>query len=77
MARVVMSTYMVRYPMGGMLSWALEYALGVRRLGHDLYLVERATSSDACWDPTRGVMTNDPSFGWATTHRPVAAIRST
>jgi hypothetical protein len=59
-----MSTYMVRYPMGGMLSWALQYALGIHKLGHELYLVERAENANACWDPIRGAMTDDATFGW-------------
>ena len=58
-----MSTYMVRYPMGGMMSWALQYALGVHRLGHDRYLVEKAEYSDACLDPRRSEMKDDPTMG--------------
>jgi len=64
MARIVLNTYMVRYPMGGMLSWALQYALGVRQLGHDTYLVEKASYPNECWDPRRGEMTDDASYGW-------------
>lgn len=65
MARIVLETYMIRYPMGGMLSWALQYALGIQQLGHELYLVERTTYPNGCWDPQRGEMTDDASHGWA------------
>ena len=33
MARIVVGSYMVRYPLGGMLSWALQYVVGLHRLG--------------------------------------------
>ena len=64
MARVLLATYMVRYPLGGMLSWALQYALGLHRLGHQVFLLERAAYTDACFDPRRRVMTNDCSRGY-------------
>lgn len=51
MARILFSTYMVRYPLGGMLSWAIQYALGFRQLGHEVYLLERANYPGACYDP--------------------------
>jgi hypothetical protein len=41
---------MVRYPMGGNLSWALQWLVGFQRLGHEVYLVEKAHFPDACWD---------------------------
>ena len=37
MARIVLGCYMFRYPLGGMLSWALQYLLGLKDLGHDVY----------------------------------------
>lgn len=59
MARLVVATYMVRYPLGGMLSWALQYALGLKRLGHDVLLVERANYPNACFDPALGAATDN------------------
>lgn len=64
MTVVVIDTYMIRYPMGGMLSWAVQYALGVKQLGHEVYLVEKGWYPDACWDPVTGRMTDDPTNGW-------------
>ena len=63
MARILMGSYMVRYPLGGMLSWGLQYLLGFHRLGHDVYLVERATGPNECFDPDISEMTDDASFG--------------
>jgi hypothetical protein len=54
---------MVRYPLGGMLSWALQYVLGLHRLGHEVFIVEKAHYEGACFDPVRGVMTDDGSPG--------------
>jgi hypothetical protein len=63
MARILLGSYMMRYPLGGMLSWALQYLLGFHRLGHEVYLVERADYHNACFDARAGVMTDDASYG--------------
>ncbi len=36
---------------------------GFRDLGHDVYFVEKAGYEQACFDPERGVMGNDSSYG--------------
>ena len=63
MARIVLSACMFRYPLGGMLSWALQYLLGLKALGHEVYFVEKYGCPDACYDPSKGVMSNDPAYG--------------
>lgn len=63
MARIVVGSYLVRYPLGGMMSWVLQYLVGFQRLGHDVYFVERATWPDACFDPVRRTMNDDPTYG--------------
>ncbi|MFL6238980.1 MAG: hypothetical protein ACJ735_05740 [Actinomycetes bacterium] len=67
MARIVVGSYMIRYPLGGMMSWVLQYLVGFHRLGHDVFFVERASWPDACFDPVRRAMTDDPSYGIAAT----------
>jgi hypothetical protein len=52
--------------MGGNLSWTLQWLVGFQRLGHEVYLVEKAGFPHSCWDPARGVMSNDCSYGLAT-----------
>ncbi len=61
MARIIVGAYMFRYPLGGMLSWALQYIRGLERLGHEVYIVEKAHYADACYDPKRNIMTDDPA----------------
>jgi hypothetical protein len=63
MARIVLGSYMVRYPLGGMLSWVLQYIVGLQRLGHDVWFVERSHGPGACFDPSRGTMGDDCSYG--------------
>jgi hypothetical protein len=59
---------MVRYPQGGNLSWTVQWLVGFQRLGHEVYLVEKGHYPDACWDPSRGVLGDDCSYGVATVH---------
>jgi len=63
MARVVVGSYMVRYPLGGMMSYVLQYLRGFERLGHDVYFVEKAGYANACYDPIRNVMSDDCACG--------------
>jgi hypothetical protein len=46
-----------------MMSYVLQYLLGFHRLGHDVWFVERARYADECFDPARGAMSDDPSYG--------------
>ncbi|HXR79328.1 MAG TPA: hypothetical protein VN763_00345 [Saprospiraceae bacterium] len=63
MAKIIMGSYMVRYPLGGNLSWALQYLSGFKDLGHDVYLVEKFVHDDSCFDLFNQMMTNDCSSG--------------
>lgn len=63
MARIVVSSCMFRYPMGGMLSWLLQYLVGFERLGHDVVYVERPMRENDCFDTRRQEMGDDPSVG--------------
>jgi hypothetical protein len=63
MARIVVGSYMVRYPLGGMMSYVLQYLLGFQRLGHDVYFVEKAGYPNSCYDPVRNVMSDDCAYG--------------
>lgn len=63
MARIIVGAYMFRYPLGGMLSWALQYIKGLDRLGHEVYIVEKAHYAGACYDPDHKAMTDDPATG--------------
>jgi hypothetical protein len=67
-ARVILASYMVRYPLGGMTSYVLQYLLGLQRLGHDVYFVEKSGYPTSCYDPTRNEMTSDCTYGVRTIH---------
>lgn len=58
-----MGSYMIRYPLGGNLSWALQYLSGFKDLGHEVYLIEKHTYDDSCFDPVQQILTNDCSSG--------------
>lgn len=65
MARIILGSYMVRYPLGGNLSWALQYLTGFRDLGHEIFFVEKYAYADSCWDPQKKQMGNDCAYGVA------------
>jgi hypothetical protein len=65
MARIVLGSYVVRFPLGGYLSWVLQWLVGFQRLGHDVYFVEKSGWENSCFDPSKGIMTDDCSYGTA------------
>ena len=54
---------MFRYPLGGMLSWVLQYLTGFIKLGYDVYFVEKYGYPNSCYNPVREIMSNDCSYG--------------
>lgn len=64
MARVIVGSWAVRYPLGGNLSWTLQWLLGFHQLGHEIYLVEKAGYANSCFDPVKKVMSADCSHGF-------------
>ncbi len=63
MATIIVGSYMVRYPLGGNLSWALQYLVGFKELGHDVYFVEKFVEDNSCYDPVQQVLSNDCTYG--------------
>jgi hypothetical protein len=63
MARIVVGSYLVRYPLGGNVSCVLQYLLGLHRLGHEVYFVEKSAYVKSCYDPHANEMTDDCSSG--------------
>src|SRR5258708_4750411 len=61
--RIIVMGYIVRGPMGGMAWHHLHYVLGLARLGHEVLFVEDSDDYDSCYDPSRGVMDRDPTYG--------------
>lgn len=63
MARVIVGSYAVRFPVGGYLSWVLQWLVGFQRLGHEVFFVEKSGWANACYDPSTDRMGDDCSLG--------------
>ena len=62
--RILVLGYLVRGPMGGMAWHHLQYFMGLRQLGHDVWFLEDSGDTEyCCYDPSRGVTDANPSFG--------------
>jgi hypothetical protein len=61
--RIVVLGYLVRGPIGGMAWHHLQYVLGLQSLGHDVYFAEDSDDYPSCYDPSRGLVDCDPSYG--------------
>lgn len=66
MARIALASYTVRFPVGGYLSWTLQWLVGLQRLGHDVVFVEKAGWPDACFDSETRTWGDDCSSSVAT-----------
>jgi hypothetical protein len=72
--RIIVLGYIVRGPLGGLAWHHLQYMMGLRDLGHDVYFVEDSEDYAACYDPSQDVMTTDPSYGLAFAARTFASV---
>jgi hypothetical protein len=63
--RIVVLGYLVRGPLGGIAWHYLQYVLGLRRLGHDVFFFEDSDDYPSCYDPVRNVTDADPAYGLA------------
>ena len=63
MATILLCSFVIRYPVGGVLSNNLQFLTGFKRLGHDVYLLEKAGYDDSCFDPERRISSDDCSCG--------------
>lgn len=61
--KIVVLGYIVRGPLGGMCFHYLQYLLGLKRLGHDVFYLEDSDSYPSCYDPLRLEVTSDPAYG--------------
>lgn len=61
--RIIVLGYIVRGPLGGLAWHHLQYVIGLARLGHDVYFVEDSDDYESCYDPSRGIVGTDPSYG--------------
>ena len=63
MARIIVTGYMIRYPVGGNLLAFAYYLIGLRRLGHQVVYVEESGWPFSCFDPNSGNWQDDPAAG--------------
>lgn len=66
MARIIAGSYMVRYPLGGMMSWTLQWLVGLHRLGHEVIFVEKSHYAQSCYNPLTRQSGDDPAYGLET-----------
>ena len=58
MATIIVGAYMVRYPLGGMMSWVFQHLVGFKALGHEVYFVEQFGYENSCYNPVDRTMSN-------------------
>ncbi len=63
MARIIVAGYIARYPLGGQIWAHLQYVLGLKQLGHDVFFFEDFGWHDSCYDPARNCMSDDAAYG--------------
>jgi hypothetical protein len=61
--RIVVIGYVVRGPLGAMVWNNLQYLMGLRELGHDVYFLEDSEDYPACYDPLQDATTADATYG--------------
>jgi hypothetical protein len=72
--RIIVTGYIVRHPLGGMVWSNLQYLLGLKNLGHDVFFVEDSEDYPDCYDPARNALDTDPGYGIAFAQRTLAGI---
>ena len=65
MARIVVGSYMVRYPLGGMMSYVLQYLVASSGSATRCISSRRPGIPNSCYDPARNVMSDDCAYGVA------------
>lgn len=63
MATIVLTSYMVRHPLGGVIASNLQLVWGLHRLGHEVYVFEPAGYPKSCFDPVRHHSGDDCTHG--------------
>jgi hypothetical protein len=61
--KVIVTGYVIRYPLAGMMLAFFHYLMGLQRLGHQVIYVEESGWDNSCYDPTTGSHSDDPTGG--------------
>jgi len=59
----VVAGWIVRYPLAGSVWHYLNYVLGFKALGHDVYFLEEANWENSVYNPETDEQNNDPTYG--------------
>ncbi len=63
MATIVVAGWIVRFPLAGSVWHYLNYVLGFKSLGHDVYFLEEANWENSVYNPQTDEQSNDPTYG--------------
>jgi hypothetical protein len=74
MARIVLTGYLVRNPIGGYAWQAAHYLLGLRALGHDVWFYEHTAHHAPAYNPTTGEFGEAYDYGVAAAGRFLASL---
>jgi hypothetical protein len=72
--RIVVASYLVRYPIGGQFWHVGQYLMGLRGLGHDVWFYEDTDYYDLAYDPTRNELGYNYDYGVQAAGQFLAAI---
>ena len=61
--RIIVLGYIVRGPLGGLAWHHLQYVMGLRALGHDVYFIEDSDDYPSCYDPELDIVDTNPTYG--------------
>ena len=62
--RIIVTGYILRWPLGGNAWPYLQYVLGLSELGHEVYYLEESGDSPyCCYDAETGDNGTDPGYG--------------
>ncbi len=61
--RIVLLGYIIRGPLGGLVWHHLQYALGFKKMGHEILFLEDSEDYPSCYDPQINEMTINPAYG--------------
>ena len=63
MAKIILGSYLFRYPLGGNISCVLQYLLGLLAAGHEVFFVEKSAYPEACYNPILRRNSDDCRYG--------------
>ena len=63
MARIILNSTIIKYPVGGLVQYMLAWIIGLNRLGHEVFFIEKSEWEYDCYDLSKRIMTSDCTYG--------------